>query len=307
MLTFDSVSSAALLIANASAAALCFLWARGKGRLFTGAFEADATGSSALTVELKQRRDRAVSAKKAKCEFLASMSHQLRTPINAVIGYSEILLEDFSASGQHSPELEKVHELGQVVMSRTNDVLDLAKMEMGRLPLFVEDTTVEQLASHFQETFFPAATAAGNAFDLTLADASQPIAIDARKAGQVIRHVFSAVNEIVRGGRIRAHIGLANARLSCTLTAEGKSADLESLEETFRQDFQSGKFSDDRQSARLAMALSRQLSAFLGGHVALIEENNAVGFEIELPFMGDKALPAAAIPTLSPPRTEGEI
>lgn len=290
MLSFDSVGSSALLIANASAAALCVLWARRKGHLFAGASEAGATGSAALAAELTQRLDRAVSTKRAKCEFLASMSHQLRTPMNAVIGYSEMLLEDFSASGQHSPELEKVHELGQMVLSRTNDVLDLAKMEMGRLPLFVENTTLEQLASHFEETFSPAANANGNTFDLTLAGSSDPIAIDARKAGQVIRHVFSAVNEVVRNGRIAAQIGVRDARLSCTVLAEGDAADLETLQAMFQQDFASDKFSADRQSARLAMALSQQLSTVLGGHVALVEERNAVGFVIELPFMGDKAL-----------------
>ena len=291
MLIFDHVSNSALLIANASAAALCLLWAHGKDRLFAGASEADMTGSSALAAELRQRHDRAVSAKKAKCEFLASMSHQLRTPMNAVIGYSEMLLEDFSASGQHSPELEKVHELGQMVLSRTNDVLDLAKMEMGRLPLFVENATLEQLASHFEETFSPAANANGNTVDLTLTGASDPFQIDARKAGQVIRHVFSAVNEVVRSGRIATRIGVVDARLSCTVLAQGKAADLELLREIFQQDYASDKFSADRQSARLAMALSRQLSAVLGGHVALVEESNAVGFSIELPFMDDKALP----------------
>jgi len=289
MLNFDSVSSSALLIGNASAAVLCLLWMHRNERHFAGASEADTSGSP--MAELKQRHDRAVCAKRAKCEFLANMSHQLRTPMNAVIGYSEMLLEDFSASGQHSPELEKMHELGQIALSRTNDVLDLAKMEMGRLPLFVESTTLEHLAANFHEMFSLAASHSDNAFDLTLANASDPIGIDARKAGQVIRHVFSAANEVVRGGRIRARIGIAEERLACTVLAEGDASDLDTLREMFRQDSTSDKFSADRQSARLAMALSRQLSAVLGGHVALVEENNAVGFVIELPVTGATEMP----------------
>ena len=291
MLTFDSVSSSALLIANASAAALCVLWANGKDRLFAGASEADAAGSAASATELKQRCERAVAAKRAKCEFLANMSHQLRTPMNAVIGYSEMLLEDFSASGQHSPELEKVNELGQMVLSRMNDVLDLAKIEMGRLPLFVENTTLEHLASQFYETFSLAADRSENAFDLSMTSPSEPIPIDSRKAGQVIRHVFSAVNELVRGGRIRAHFSIADARLACTILAQGNDPDLETLRATFHRDFTSGKLGADRHRARRAMALSRQLSTVLGGHVALVEESNAVGFVIELPFMGSNEVP----------------
>jgi K+-sensing histidine kinase KdpD len=244
---------------------------------------------------LKERRDCAVSAKRAKCEFLANMSHQLRTPMNAVIGYSEMLLEDLSASGQHSSELEKVHELGQLLLSRTNDVLDLAKMEMGRLPIFVENITLSRLASNFDAIFSVAVNARGNRLELSLADSSAQITTDARKACQVVQHVFSAVNDAVQGGRILTHLHIVGERLVCTVLAQPRLSDLGTLQAIFHDNFPSDKSSADRQSARLAMALSRHLSAALGGHVAFIEKQDAAGFVIEIPSMGNNNVPPGEI------------
>ena len=295
MSTFDSISGSALLIFNASSALLCALCVYWKDRLFAGASEPAAFPLPATIGALKIRHDNAVSAKRAKCEFLAKMSHQLRTPMNAVIGYSEMLLEDLSASGQHSSELEKVHELGLLLLSRTNDVLDLAKMEMGRLPVFVENVTLSHLASNFHATFSQAANARENAFELSLAGPSDVIAIDARKAGQVVQHVFLAVNDVVRGGRILTHLHILDGRLVCTVLAQGCISDLAILQEMSLESFAPDKFSADRQSARLAMALSRQLSGVLGGYVAFIEEKNAAGFVIEIPSMGDDKVPPGGI------------
>lgn len=290
MLGFDDLHSSALLILNATSALLCLLCAGGKGPLSASAFEPEGMRPASSMADLERRRESAVSAKRAKCEFLADMGHQLRTPMNAVIGYSEMLLEDLFAAGQQSPELAKVHELGQLVLSRTNDVLDLAKMEMGRLPLFVEKISLQQLSSNLDSTLSLLADGRGNRCDLRLGNSTDLIALDARKTRQLVQQVFSVVNDIAQGERICIHLRLADKRLVCSVLADGRAPARAVFHEIFRGDGPSDKIPVDRQSAGLAMALSRQLAALLGGHVALVEEKSAAGFAIELPLTDEDAV-----------------
>jgi signal transduction histidine kinase len=87
----------------------------------------------------------AKAADRAKSQFLANMSHELRTPLNAIIGYSEILQEEAEEDGQlrYVPDLQKVQSAGRHLLSLINDILDLSKIEAGRMELFVEDVTLE--------------------------------------------------------------------------------------------------------------------------------------------------------------------
>jgi len=289
-LAFGYLHSSALLVLNASAALLCLLGLRRIAPLFAGAFEPDGMEPALPIAALKKRHESALRAKQAKCEFLANMGHQLRTPMNAVIGYSEMLLEDLFAAGQQNPELVKVHELGQLVLSRTNDVLDLAKMEMGRLPVFVETTTLQELSSTLASAFSAAAQRHENQCELRLAPSADLIAVDLRKTRQLVQQVFSVVNDVLQHGRILTTLRVADGHLACTVLGDADMTARARFQEIFHGDEPSDRFSVDGQTARLAMALSRQLSAVLGGHIALVEEDGAAGFVIELPAAGGHEL-----------------
>ena len=94
--------------------------------------------------ELGVARDAAVDANAAKSQFLANMSHELRTPLNAIIGYSELLIEDLEDEGQEDyvPDLVKIQKAGNHLLGLINDVLDLAKVEVGKIELFIEEIDV---------------------------------------------------------------------------------------------------------------------------------------------------------------------
>ena len=97
--------------------------------------------------ELTKAKDEADRASNAKSEFLAKMSHELRTPLNAVIGYSEILLEDaeLDGRGEQISDLQKISAAGKHLLSMVNDILDISKIEAGKMDLFLEDFDLDEL------------------------------------------------------------------------------------------------------------------------------------------------------------------
>src|SRR5664279_2347280 len=113
---------------------------------------------------LRQATEEAERAGAAKAEFLAKMSHELRTPLNAVIGYSQILLEDAEIEGDSESisDLNKIHSAGQHLLKLVNEVLDLSKIEAGKMELDLEETNLDELLDQIVRTTEPGAKANGN-------------------------------------------------------------------------------------------------------------------------------------------------
>jgi signal transduction histidine kinase len=139
-----------------------------------------------------------------KSQFLANMSHELRTPLNAIIGYSEILQEEAAEVGQQDlvPDLKKIEGAGRHLLGLINDILDLSKVEAGRMDVFLEDVDLVPLLDEVRALIAPLAEKNGNVLEYRLADDLGTIRTDRTKLKQSLLNVLSNGSKFTENGRL---------------------------------------------------------------------------------------------------------
>ncbi|MDP9811368.1 signal transduction histidine kinase/CheY-like chemotaxis protein [Rhizobium tibeticum] len=155
--------------------------------------------------ELEEARRGAEVASEEKSRFLASMSHELRTPLNAIIGYSEMLIEDASDLGQSGfiSDLNKIMGSGRHLLALINDVLDLSKIEAGKMELYVERVSLRQLLADVQNTVAPLIAKKGNRLMVSASVEKDEIETDKTKLRQNLFNLLSNAAKFTENGEIK--------------------------------------------------------------------------------------------------------
>jgi signal transduction histidine kinase len=250
-----------------------------------------AIENSQLYTEARAARKIAETANKAKSMFLANMSHELRTPLNAIIGYSEILIEDAEAAEQPEtiPDLQKIRAAGQHLLALINDILDLSKIEAGKMELHLELFSVSDMIEDILTTVRPLAEKSKNSLEFQGERDLGVMSADLTKVRQALFNLLSNACKFTKDGAIKLQ-ALREARnerewLVFRVSDTGIGLTPEQIGKIF-QAFTQADASTTRQygGTGLGLAITKHFCQMMGGDVTVESEpGRGSTFTIQLP------------------------
>jgi PAS domain S-box-containing protein len=262
---------------------------------------------SVRTTALVMAHNDALVASRAKSAFLASMSHELRTPLNAIIGYSEMLEENALEDGNESlqADLLKIKSSGRHLLMLINDILDLSKIEAGKVQFSLEEFGVEQLLRDLEATINPILKKNNNRFDVVVDGEVGTMYSDEMRVKQVLLNLLSNACKFTSHGRItlmvRRETTAAGAGLSFIINDTGIGMTNEQVHRLFEPFTQADRVIAIKYGGTgLGLAISRRLCQLMGGEIR-VHSSIGVGtnFTVRLPAETVAQVEAIATPDVS--------
>jgi PAS domain S-box-containing protein len=249
------------------------------------------------TTELVAAKDAADAANRAKSAFLASMSHELRTPLNAILGYAKILLREKSLSERQATGLSTINESGEHLLTLINDILDLSKVEAGKLELFPEAFNLPSFLENLASLIRVKAEQQSLLFTYEASpELPRAVRADEKRLRQVLLNLLDNAVKFTDRGQVwlRAQVldgtgpGSASrhARLRFEVLDTGIGMSQEQLNQIFRPFVQVGDVQRRLSGTGLGLAISRQLVRLMGGEIHVeskLGQGSLFCFDLSLP------------------------
>ncbi|MBK8260795.1 MAG: PAS domain-containing protein [Nannocystis sp.] len=250
----------------------------------------ERTAELALEVEIRRRaEEEAREANRAKGAFLANMSHELRTPLNAILGYTELIREEQASDDwpRVDADLGRIYGAARHLLALINDVLDLSKIEAGKMELFVAQIDPNELLAEVADTVRGLVQQRGNELICAWC-ALPPLRSDAQKLRQILLNLLSNAAKFTEEGRVTLAAAPRDQHISISIADTGIGIARADQERLFRPFVQAAQ---GRGGTGLGLAIAAEHARLLGGELTLVSApGRGSVFTVHLPLAGPDRL-----------------
>src|SRR5271163_324360 len=258
-----------------------------------GELESEMREHMATATALRAATEEAERASAAKADFLAKMSHELRTPLNAVIGYSQILLEDAEIEGDSASvvDLTKIHLAGQHLLKLVNEILDLSKIEAGKMELDLEEIDICELLEEVAENARPAAVGNGNEFSCVVSPYLGLALCDAGRFRNMAGQLLDNAAKFTQNGKVEFVANRLAGEDGDQLVVDIIDTGIGISPDQITHLFEKFTVADDSSTSKyggtgLGLALSQKLCKLMGGEISVESElGKGSRFTIRMPLV----------------------
>ena len=239
--------------------------------------------------ELLDSQKAAEAANEAKSTFLANMSHELRTPLNAIIGYSEMLIEDAEDENEDFiPDLDKINSSGKHLLGLINDILDLSKVESGKMELYIEEFSLRKVVDEIEATIKPLVEKNNNTVVVDYMTKVSTMNADITKIRQILLNLLSNASKFTKDGKITIEVN-NSIHIENAIDFIVKDTGIGMSEAQVSKVFQPFTQADEKTTRKfggtgLGLTITKMFSEMMGGKISLeSEEGKGTTFTVTIP------------------------
>ncbi|TCS71170.1 PAS domain S-box-containing protein [Sulfuritortus calidifontis] len=241
---------------------------------------------------LRQAKVAAEAANQAKSAFLSSMSHELRTPLNAILGFSELMLDEPNLTAEQQDNVREIFSSGEHLLKLINDVLDLSRIEAGRMQLAIERVQLQDIIEACRHMIEPLARKNGIILSFELDDCRRTLVLaDRTRLLQALLNLASnAIKYNHAGGTVTLACERRAGRLRLSVKDTGPGISPEKQRDLFSPFSRLGKEFSNIEGSGIGLALTKQLVELMDGELGFSSSpGQGSVFWLDLPYLGEEA------------------